>query len=288
MTVSELHTIMLPIRGDGLGENVLAHAAGLAHKFGARLRLIHCHPTPDDLMPFGVVIPSAMRRQIEEAAGNAAGVEKEQLLAEFRALAARMGLAEQGFELGKATARFIEYEGKQAEAVRHFGRLADLICVAKPDPSQNLGTNTLKTALFQTGRPVMMCPPQETVPENFTDHVAIGWNGSLEASRAVAMAMPLIAAASSVTILTSGDTGHDPAAWQLRRYLELKGVESQERAFAAKRSIVGRQLLEETMSARAGTLIMGAYHESYERESIFGGNSQDVVKEAEIPVVFVH
>ena len=288
MPASDLHTIMLPVRGDGQAENVLAHAAILAHKFGARLRVIHCHPTPDDLMPFGVVIPAAMRRQIEQAAGNSAGVEKEKLVADFRRLAEQMGLAEQGYTPGKATARFIEYEGKQAEAVRHYGRLADLVCVPQPDTSQNLGLNTLKTALFQTGRPVMMCPPKETVADGFADHVAIGWNGSLEASRAVAMSMPLIAAASSVTVLTTGDTGHDPAAWQLLRYLELKGVSATERTFTAKRSVVGRQLLEETTAAGAGTLIMGAYHDSYERESIFGGNSQVIVKEANIPIIMVH
>lgn len=35
-------------------------------------------------------------------------------------------------------------------------------------------------------------------------------------------------------------------------------------------------------------LVMGAYHECYEREPIFGGNSQVVVAEAELPVVLVH
>jgi nucleotide-binding universal stress UspA family protein len=239
-------------------------------------------------MPFGVVVPAALRRQIEEALGNAADVDKDGLVAEFRTRAARMGLVEQGYEKGKATARFIEYEGKQAEAVRHFGRLADLICVPQPDTSQNLGFNTLKTALFSTGRPVMMCPSNKEVQDGFADDVAIAWNGSLEATRAVALAMPLIAAANSVTVLTTGDTGHDPAAWQLLRYLELKGVAATERRFTRARTIVGRQLLEETVAAGAGTLIMGAYHDSYERESIFGGNSHVVVKEAEIPVVFVH
>lgn len=288
MENSDLHTIMLPVRDDGQAENVLAHAAILAKKFSARVRVIHCHPTPDDLMPFGVVIPAILRRQIEQAAGNAANIEKDALIANFRAFADQMGLAEQGYEKGKATARFIEYEGKQAEAVRHFGRLADLICVPKPDPAQNLGVNTLKTALFSTGRPVMVCPPTDNIQDTFTDHIAIGWNGSLEASRAVALSMPLIAAASSVTVLTTGDTGHDPAAWQLLRYLELKGVTATERRFSTAQSVVGRALLEETAAAGAGTLIMGAYHDSYERESIFGGNSQVVVKEANIPVIMVH
>ena len=288
MTQPQLHTIMLPVRDDGKGDNVLAHAAVLAKRFGARVRVVHCHPKTDDMMPFGVVIPKIVRDQIEKAAAQNVDQNRERLTQEFRGLADLFGLAEQDYEPGKATARFIDYEGKQVDAVRHFGRLADLICVAQPDPRTNLGSNTLKSALFSSGRPVMMCPPQQNVADGFADHVAIGWNGSLEASRAVAMSMPLIASASSATILTTGISGHDPSAEQLQRYLELKGVTAEIRTFSPGGSVVGDQLLAETRAAGAGILIMGAYHDSYERESLFGGNSQVVVQKAEIPVVLVH
>lgn len=288
MPLTKLHTIMLPVRGDGKGDNVLAHAASLARRFGARVRVVHCHPRSSDILSYGVVIPKVVRDQIEAAMASNANVTEAQLLEEFRELAAKFGLAEQDHEPGKATARFIEFEGKQVEAVRTYGRLADLICVPQPDPKLNLGINTLKSALFSSGRPVMMCPPGDEVKDGFADHVAIGWNGSLEATRAVAMAMPLIASAASVTILTGGTSQTAAGPEDLRRYLELKGVESTIRSFQAKGANVGEKLLEETKAAGAGTLIMGAYHESYERESLFGGNSQAVVRSADIPVVLVH
>lgn len=288
MAQGELDTIMLPVRDDGKGDNVLAHAAVLAKRFGARVRVVHCHPKPDDLMPFGVVIPKIVRDQIEKAAAQNVDVTRQRLLDEFRGLAKLFGLAEQDYEPGKATTRLIEYEGKQVDAVRHYGRLADLICVPQPDPKLNLGNQTLKSALFSSGRPVMMCPPQESVKDDFADHIAIGWNGSLEASRAVALAMPLIASAASVTILSSGANAHDATPEQLQRYLELKSVDASIRSFTSSGSNVGRQLLDETGAAGAGVLVIGAYHESYERESLFGGNSQAIVKEAKFPIVMVH
>lgn len=288
MTRATLHTIMVPVRGDGKGDNVFAHAAALAHKFGARVRVVHCHPKLADLMPYGVVVPQIMRRQIEEAAARNVDATRDQLTEEFRVLARDLGIAEQDFEPGKPTARFIEYEGKQVDAVVHFGRVADLICVAQPDDTSNLGTNTLKSALFSSGRPVMMCPHRDTVAQDFADRVTIGWNGSLEATRAVAQAMSLIAAASDVTILSSPTSAHSASAADLQRYLELKGVASRVQTFEARSSVVGLQLLEETDKAGAGVLIMGAYHDSYERESVFGGNSQAVVKHAKVPVVMVH
>ncbi len=278
---------MVPVRGDGRGDNVLAHAAVLAKRFGARVRVVHCHPNADDLMPFGVVIPAVLRKQIEEAALGNVEVTKDGLVAEFKALIADLGLADEEHSPGKPTARFIEYEGKQVDAVRHFGRLSDLICVPQPG-GQGLGSNTLKSALFSSGRPVMMCPPTDHIPENLGDRIAIAWNGSLEATRAVGMAMPLIEAASSVTILSSSAIQHTATAEDLARYLELKNIPAIIRRFEPEGTIVGGQLLTEATNAGANLLVMGAYHDSYERESLFGGNSQTVVDEAGIPVVLVH
>ncbi|MDA8586363.1 universal stress protein [Rhodobacteraceae bacterium] len=288
MTNHKLHTIVVPVRGDGKGDNVLAHASVLARKHTSRVRVVHCHPKADDLMPFGVVIPQVLRAQIEEATQRNVDVTREQLTQEFITLATNFGLEARDHVSGRATARFIDYEGKQVDAVRHYGRLADLICVSQPDPKLNLGNNTLKAALFSSGRPVMMCPPQDEVSDDFADHVAIGWNGSIEASRALSMAMPLIAAAKTVTILSSGSAGHDATADDVVRYLELKSVNASIRIFAAKSANVGEQLLDETKTAGAGVLIMGAYHDSYERESLFGGTSQVVVQKSNFPIVMVH
>ena len=162
-----LNTIMLPVRGDGKGDNVLAHAAILAKRHHARVRVIHCVPSAKDLMPYGVVLPRMVREQLEQAAAGGAEVARDELTEEFRGLAKLFGLAEQDYEPNKATARFLQYEGKQVDAVRHYGRLADLICVSQPDPKLNLGANTLKSALFSSGRPVMMCPPQRNSRRRF-------------------------------------------------------------------------------------------------------------------------
>ncbi len=278
---------MLPVRGDGKGRNVLAHATVLARRFGAHVRIVHCHPAPDDMMPYGVVMPSVLRKQIEEAAGRNADVTRTQLATEFQTFAREFGLKDADPRPGTATAQFIEYEGKQVDAVRHYGRVADLICVPQPEGAR-LGANTLKSALFSSGRPVMMCPDTDPVNDRLGTHVAIAWNGSIEASRAVGLAMPVIASAESLTIISSGSTDHPASCDELQRYLESKGMLPAIRRFEARGSIVGGQLLAEAGSAGADMLVMGAYHESYERETIFGGNSQVVVAEAEIPVVLVH
>ena len=279
-----IRTLMVPVRGDGKGDNVFAHAACVAKVFNAHVRVIHCRPKAEDLMPYGVVIPAFMRKQIEEVTARNAQGEEDLLRQEFQTLAADLGLTEMSHALDTATTSFTEYAGKQVDAVRNFGRLSDLVCVPRPDRAQNLGANTLKSAIYSSGRPVLMCPPRDDLPDTIGRHVSIGWNGSLEASRALSSAMPFIEAAQRVTILTTGQEAHAATAEDLVDYLALRDVRAAVNRFE-RRGNVGRSLLTHSEAAGADLLVMGAYHESYERETIFGGNTQVVVDEATLPVI---
>ncbi len=287
MRQSALHTIMMPVRGDGQGPVLFAHAAALAKRFNAHVRVVHCHPKPEDMMPYGVVIPTFLRKQLVEATAKRDDYEQAYLRDKFVADAARHSISVEPRAAGKATAAWREYEGKQVEAVRHYGRIADLICVAKPNEEDNLGYNTLKSALFTSGRPVLVCPNTDQVAPDIGSHVAIGWNGSLEASRAVALSMPLIEGAHHVTVLTAGRIEHTATPEEFCHYLAQRGITSQINAFE-RRGNVGRALLAKCGEIGANMLIMGAYHESYERESLLGGNSATIVAEARMPVVMVH
>lgn len=282
-----LHTIMLPVRGDGKGRNVLAHATVLAKRFIAHVRIVHCHPKPDDMMPYGVVMPSVPRKRIAEAADRNADVTRAQLTTEFHKLAEEFGLKDADPQPGTTIAQFIEHEGKQVDAVRHCGRVADQFCVPQPEGAR-LGASTLKSALFSSGRPVMMCSDTDPANDRLGIHVAIAWNGSIEASRTVGLAMPIIANAECVTIVSSNSTDHPAGSDELQRHLDSRGIHSAIPRFEARGPVVGDLLLAESSSADADMLVMGACHESYERESILGGNSQVVVAEADLPVVLVH
>ncbi|MGX0902770.1 nucleotide-binding universal stress UspA family protein [Roseovarius sp. MBR-79] len=287
MDRSSLHTILMPMRDDGRGAVIFAHAAALAKRFNAHVRVVHSHPRPEDMMPYGVVIPTFLRKQLAEASRKRADYEEGHRRTAFLKEAERHGISVEPRAPGKPTAAFREYEGKQAEVVRHYGRLADLICVAKPSKEENLGYNTLKSALFTSGRPVLVCAETEEVSADIGRHVAIGWNGSLEASRAVALAMPLIERADRVTILTAGTIEHTATPEEFQIYLAQRGITAQIHAFERSGN-VGRMLLQKCSETGANMLITGAYHDSYERETLLGGNSATIVAEAAIPVVMVH
>ena len=280
-------TITVPVRGDGKGDNVLAHAAALALRDGAHVKVLHCRPQPEQLLPYGVPVPGFLVDQLKESASKLADAEEKSLREEFIQLISTLGLEQRGPTKGVATASFQEAIGRQIDVIKAHGRLADVIAVAKPDRSRNLGSNTLKAALFTSGRPVLMCPPRKEAPSALAQHVAIAWNGSIEATRAVGLAADVISGAQKVSVISAGEELHGATATDLIDYLALKGSNAELQRFSPRGNI-GRALLAKAKAVGADMLIMGAYRESHERETLLGGNTQVVVDEAKMPILFVH
>ena len=283
-----IRKILVPVRGDGKGDNVLAHAAALALRSGAHVEVAHCRPRPEDMLPFGVPMPAMLREQLREQANTLADTEEAQLKGEFEALSKQYGLQIVDYQTeDECTSSWVEGVGKMVDVIRASGRLSDLICVAKPDRDRNLGSNTLKAALFNTGRPVMMCPPQETPPGTLGANITIAWNGSIEAVRAVVMMRRVIEAADTVTILGAGHSADGNSPEDYKDYLTLRGIKSTIQSVDAGRN-AGAALLSASSDLGADLMIMGAYGDSHERETVFGGNTQTVVDTATMPVVMVH
>lgn len=285
-----IRKILVPVRGDGKGDNVLSHAAALAHRYNACIEVAHCRPRPEDLMPYGVAIPDFLRKQILNQSYAVADQEEGKLQAELKTLARKLDLDPSPEAVGKAASvYFVQELGRQVDVIKRHGRLADLIVVAKPDRDRNLGLNTLKAALFHSGRPVLMCPPAAaTPPQSLGARVAFAWNGSAEAARALSQCRDVLKAADQVWILSDGsDSGPGTSVDDLLNYLALHGIAATVKTLKPSDKI-GRDLLRASAEVGADMMIMGAYSDSHEQETIFGGNTQTVVDTATIPVLFNH
>jgi nucleotide-binding universal stress UspA family protein len=282
--------ILVPVRGDGKGENVLSHAAVIARAHNAHIEAVHCRARPQDMIPHGVALPASLRKQMEDQAVELANAEEANLQGLFRALMEKLGLevVESGVPpLDRPTCGWVEEQGKQMDVIKSHGRLADLVAVAKPDRDRNLGVNSLKAALFHTGRPVLVCPPKPA-PAKLGERIAIAWNGSSQAARAVALALPLIQAAKEVIVLDGGAKDHGASGEELLRYMAIRGVKARREPIHADDDPGATILAAAVGVAGADLLVMGAYSHSREHESVFGGATQHVVDYATMPVVMVH
>lgn len=287
MTIAK---ILVPLRGDGRGEGVIGHAVALARPFNAHIEAIYCRTQKEDLMPYGVAVPRFLREQIETSIAAVSDGEETHMHSLFDEFVKTHGLSSVPLDdvppRDRTTLSWRESHGRQADVLAVRGRLADLVAVARPDKAANLGFNTLYSALMQTGRPVLMCPPAPAADAPLA-HVAIAWNGSTEAARAVALGIDLILAAGNVSVLTVGEAPDGARAEDLIGYLAVRGVAAEHHPCKAKGD-VGNALLSGASEVGASLLLMGAYSHSRGRESLFGGASQHVTDNAGLPVVLVH
>lgn len=282
-----LKSILVPVRGDGMVATVLAHAAELAKQHQAQVNVVHCRAQANDLIPPGIALSDFARKVMVEQAVELANRQEDHLRKILHRLAQDFGLEENAIVDGTATCTFAEVHGRMADVVKLAGRLSDLIVLPKPQRERNLGQSSLKAALYGAGRPVLICPGQLQPDETFAQHVAVGWNGSLPAARAVASSLDIVHAAKRVSILIGGKVqSHGPTVEELVDYYALRGIIAEVVRFKGKDA--ASELLETSKSVGASLLVIGAYSHSHETEMLFGGNTERIVDKTEMPILMAH
>ncbi|GAB4142669.1 MAG: universal stress protein [Sphingomonadales bacterium] len=285
-----IRTVLAPLTGGAVCETVAQAAARLARAFNAHLIGLHVRTDPATAVPY--VADGLTADIIHElvASADRAGAERAKEARQvFEAIIADLGLTlDAPVAPEKPSARWIERTGIIGETVGRMARVADITVVAKPDPKQDpMTAGLLDDVLTRSGRALLMAPPK--LPDRITERAIVAWNGSTEAARAVADAMPLLKLAQEVTVVTVGDIHPErPDADAIAEYLTLHGVKPQVRKMELKNGSVGATLLEAADRAHATLLVLGAYSHSRWRELVLGGVTRVVVDQANLPVVMSH
>lgn len=188
------------------------------------------------------------------------------------------------------SAEWRDVKGGEAETVRRQGGISDILVTALPPKRvQESYDAGLEAALLESGRPLLLLPHGKSLaPEG--GKVVIAWNGSAEAARAVAAAMPLLHEAEQVLIFTADEGRVDRAmADELAAYLQWHGINA---TILDPGKNDGGSVEEALQSAAhkagAGLLVMGAYTHNRWRESIFGGVTRHMFSHADMPVLMAH
>ena len=284
-----INRILVPVRDDGNAELVMRHAISLAQGMSAHIVVTHCRLRPVDMLPFGVPMSREMKKQIMEQSTSVMNMAEGEMRDLFAKICDDTSVTvSDDTKAANVTAKFIEAEGRQVDIVRRYGMLSDIIVVAKPEIDRNLGANTLKTALFHTGRPVFMCGSEMPAKDNhFLNKVALCWDGSLESTRALSQTLWFMKSAKHLTILTveTGKVAIAPS--ELKTYLAEHDVNSDIVMVKPSKSI-GASLREVSESLEADVTILGAYGNNQYFERVLGGVTQHFVDHASRPLVLVH
>ena len=182
---------------------------------------------------------------------------------------------------------FIEREDEGGGSLAARGRLADLIVAAGYSLGRDGGIpGILEIALRETGRPLLIAP--SLAGKIFGQKVAIAWNGSAEAARAVGLAMDFLKVADKVFIISVDEDGSfDPSARGLAEYLTWHGVSSETVVTEGSAGTAGRILWDQAKEREADMLVMGAYTRNRVRRVVFGGVTGEVFRSTALPVLMV-
>lgn len=261
----------------------LETAIALATRHDAHLTGLHVSPP--------VALPGAMdSRLVEEiiAAQQDAEVRRvSRLAAQFNSAVARAGLFDRS-EWRRAG-------GNQADVVALHARYADLVVMGQriPDFYGDVPQLLPDDLIFVCGRPVLVVPYAGQF-ETVGQRVLVGWNGSREAARALADAMPILERAKKVTLLAvspkpgPGGLGDAPCA-DIARHLARHGVVAEAAYFAgADPHEVGDALLNHVSDLGCDLIVMGAYGQSRFRTMVLGSLTGFLLRHMTVPVLMCH
>jgi nucleotide-binding universal stress UspA family protein len=188
------------------------------------------------------------------------------------------------------TTEWRSVDGPAAIVVAQHARYADL-CISgqKGADNNSLDYTFSEELLFVTGRPVLFIP---SIPLGKTlgRHIAVAWNSSRPAARAVNDAMPLIERTERTTVLTvnpevfanhRGALSADQMAEHLRRHgasVDMIRLEH-----------IPARAIAETLQAKAhdigaDLLVAGAFGHPRLWEKLLGGVTRDLLDGMNLPI----
>jgi len=230
------------------------------------IQAFHPRLRPENLITTEELLTERRRAEITAALDH----KKDAL---ERAVAAWVAASGQGVT-------WIESEGRTIDAiVAAHGHDADLVVLAHPAEAE--GRAALHSAIFHTGRLLLVAPP--TGAKRIGKRVAIAWKMSDQAMRAVVDTVPWLKRADDVWVLTVDADASDVLA-----LLEDHGIAAEHHTLEAGEQSTTECLLANAHALGADCLVMGAFHHFRLVEAVLGGVTHDMLHSADLPLFMMH
>ncbi len=265
--------------------SILEAALIVARRFGSHIEGLYVPqglPSMLPLSPEGGLATADVMASLEQGAEDTA----QRLRAVFDRFMADEDVAIMpvGAAIDRPSACWFEAARLTQDTLGGRGRMFELVVVGRPMSGQFAPSMVaLETALFESGRPLLIVPPGNVA--TIGKKIAIAWNGSTETARTIAFSMPLLAQADEVAVisveegLVPGPSGQDIA-----QNLARAGIVSRTHHVHSEGRAIGEAMLAESRAFGADLLIKGAYTQSRLRQMIFGGATSHILANADLPV----
>jgi nucleotide-binding universal stress UspA family protein len=177
-------------------------------------------------------------------------------------------------------------EGLPEELLTDWGRTADLLVLSQPTDDED--ERPAEALVLGLGRPVLMVPYAGEFP-TVGDTVAVAWNGTREAARALHAAMPFLLRARKIFLVGVDLDGRPKASIErLAQNLAAHALDVRLERIPSGGLAIGDILLNAAADLAADLLVMGAYGHSRTRELVFGGATRSLFRHMTLPTLFAH
>jgi len=254
----------------------LALAIGLAQRFGARLTGLFAR--------IDSFAPGAVAHQASDFLVAA----RERVRSGFEAAVAAAGINGRWWHLSHGE------PGHVLGETTFCARFADLVVMGQAEPKSALVPDDLaEHVILNCGRPVLVVPHSGTFP-TLGERVAIAWNASREAARALADSLPLLSRAKSVTVLSlRGAHDAEPRslpevpAVDIIDHLALQGIQADPEYLTGEEIGKMDMLLSRLCDLGADLVVMGAQGPGI-LSLMRGSGTQYVLAHMTVPVLMAH
>jgi nucleotide-binding universal stress UspA family protein len=277
-----MKTVLVPLESDETLASILGTALAFARRFGSLVEGVASMPIVDNYI-VGEMVPLWPPQQ------RSAADSPQDLAGSFRRAMEEAGIpprerAPDGLRFG-----WREPALMGDSAVASLARAYDVTVVGRPSSSPTgPRLSLLEAILFESGRPILIAPPGPA-PVAIGERVVVAWNGSTETARTVAFAMPVLARAKQVVVLSvEGASVPGPSGEDLAKSLRANQIEAEPLTLAPAGRQSGELFLEHASAIGADLVVKGAYTQSRLRQMIFGGATSHMLASATLPVFMAH
>ena len=271
-----MKTILLYASEDPQTESRLQAGLDLARAFEAHLTCLQVTPFQSFVAmdPFGGVyaLPTVMEEVTRVEAAHRARIEER--------------LAKEGVSWDWRSAT-----GNPGHTIPSAARLSDIVVISLPGGFDAAAERELAIAgdvLLMARSPVLAVPHGAASP-GVAGSALVAWNGAVEAGYAIRAALPMIARASSVHIVTvCEEKSPEFPATDAGEYLSRHGIASELHEWPRGENSVAEALIDAGGRRGAAYVVLGGYGHSRMREAVLGGTTREMLRRSPLPLILAH
>jgi nucleotide-binding universal stress UspA family protein len=288
-----IKSILVPTSGSRTDDVVFDTALAAGRLFSAHLDFCHVRIDAGEALRYvphaGFARGAALREALDTqgAKGRARSVAALRHMQEF-CTREQVMLADAPRDVEEVSASWSEHDGPAHDHLLTRARHSDLVVMGRPSGPDGLPPDLLRLLLLDSGRPIIVAPPRARA--RLAGTVMLCWTEAREPARAATAAMPFLARADRVVVVTVNGRNWErtDGLADLVHQLGWHRIRAEQRVIKSGGRPVAEVLAAAADDLGADLLVMGGYGHGPLREDLFGGCTRSFLEGAELPVLALH